>query len=455
MSRALAAVRRQLGRRGVHRSEPHHRPRDRGGLVRHLDRRRGQGRSPPGAATSAGALPRRFVERPRRRLGVRGAARRIATGPRRCSPRSAAAAEEAGDLDRASRARRERLALDPLSEEAARALIGRLVRTGDARAPSRLSSAAESLRRDLRLAPSPETRALVQEILEERDAPRSDAAGPPGGARALWQAARGRPPLQLDRLQRAGDARMRASRRWWRSSARPVRGKTRLIALSRWKPGDAGAAVLAGRCFEAPSRPMRRSPKRCASTPPVSSRPRSAGGRARAPRPDTPWEARAEGDPRDARHRSSRRSLRCATPPATGRSCLSRGPPLGRCVDPADAGPRGADGRAPHCWSSGSSDTGRARAGHLDTLLSDLRHDLPLDELVLRGCGRTTSMTSSPRLGARGRPALGERIHRRTRGNPLFVEESVRHLGEALPEPASPEELVAAATTGVPQGYRR
>ena len=135
-----------------------------------------------------------------------------------------AAAEQAGDLDRAVERARERLALDPLSEDAARVLIARLARTGDrASAVAVYQGLRESLRRELRLAPSPETRALVQEILEERDA--STVRSPPSLPAALTRGAQD--PLvgrhrQLARLHALGDACRRASRRWRRSPARPV-----------------------------------------------------------------------------------------------------------------------------------------------------------------------------------------------------------------------------------------
>ena len=59
----------------------------------------------------------------------------------------------------------------------------------------------------------------------------------------------------------------------------------------------------------------------------------------------------------------------------------------------------------------------------------------------------------STRLGSNAPPELGELLHRRTGGNPLFVEETVRRLREMHPA-AAPEQLVAAATTGVPRGVR-
>ena len=59
----------------------------------------------------------------------------------------------------------------------------------------------------------------------------------------------------------------------------------------------------------------------------------------------------------------------------------------------------------------------------------------------------------SARLGSRAPPALGELLHRRTGGNPFFVEEAVRHLREAQPA-ATPEQLVSAANGGVPDAVR-
>ena len=163
-----------------------------------------------------------------------------------------AAAEQAGDLDRAVERARERLALDPLSEDAARVLIARLARTGDrASAVAVYQGVRESLRRELRLAPSPETRALVQEILEERDA--STVRSPPSLPAALTRGAQD--PLvgrhrQLARLHalwrrvQAGEPAMATV------AGEAGGGKTRLISAFAVEARDGGAAVLAGRCYE-------------------------------------------------------------------------------------------------------------------------------------------------------------------------------------------------------------
>ena len=90
----------------------------------------------------------------------------------------------------------------------------------------------------------------------------------------------------------------------------------------------------------------------------------------------------------------------------------------------------------------------------LDTLLDDLRRSGRLDELVLPGLspGEVGELVSA-RLGSRAPPALRELLHRRTGGNPFFVEEAVRHLREAQPA-ATPEQLISAASSGVPDAVR-
>lgn len=90
-----------------------------------------------------------------------------------------AACEEAGDNRRAVAYAREQLALDPLSEGTARVLIARLARAGDRASAIAVSLALrESLRRELGVAPPPETRALVEEIRNELPSPATMRAPP-------------------------------------------------------------------------------------------------------------------------------------------------------------------------------------------------------------------------------------------------------------------------------------
>ena len=76
-----------------------------------------------------------------------------------------AAAEKAGDVQAAARHARRRLELEPASEQAARALMQRLASSGDAAAGvAAYESFRETLRRDYGMAPSAETRALVEAL---------------------------------------------------------------------------------------------------------------------------------------------------------------------------------------------------------------------------------------------------------------------------------------------------
>ena len=86
--------------------------------------------------------------------------------------------EESGDAQAAARFARRRLDLEPASEQAARALIQRLARSGDAAAGvAAYESFRASLRRDYGMAPSAETRALVEE-LRSAPQPRARQSGP-------------------------------------------------------------------------------------------------------------------------------------------------------------------------------------------------------------------------------------------------------------------------------------
>jgi DNA-binding SARP family transcriptional activator len=79
--------------------------------------------------------------------------------------RLGASCEAAGNLDEALEWSRRAVAVDPLSEDAHRALIARLATSGDrARALVVYRALGERLRRELSVAPSPMTRALVERL---------------------------------------------------------------------------------------------------------------------------------------------------------------------------------------------------------------------------------------------------------------------------------------------------
>jgi DNA-binding SARP family transcriptional activator len=219
-----------------------------------------------------------------------------------------AAAEEAGDLQLATRYSREEVALDPLSEDAARALIRRLARTGDrATAVASYRTLRAALRRDLGIEPSVQTRALVQEIQSE--APSSAGAAPPPALPGALTRADSGP------LVGRGDALARLRQAWRQASAGDAGmvtvvgeagvGKTRLIAAFAVEAQRGGATVLAGRCFEdrvAPYGPFAEALRqRIASSAPASGW--VAAELARLLPELAPAHADAEGDPRSARYR--------------------------------------------------------------------------------------------------------------------------------------------------------
>ncbi len=99
--------------------------------------------------------------------------------------RLAADAEEAGDADAALAWTRRRVALDPLAEDAQRDLIRRLAGRGDrAGALEAYAKLRERLRRDLGISPAGATRDLAESV---RDDPQAPATAP-----AAERAARGR-----------------------------------------------------------------------------------------------------------------------------------------------------------------------------------------------------------------------------------------------------------------------
>jgi DNA-binding SARP family transcriptional activator/tetratricopeptide (TPR) repeat protein len=162
-------------------------------------------------------------------------------------------AEAAGDLDGAVRWTRARLEGEPLTEEAHRDLIRRLARAGDR--PAALTAAtalAERLRRELGVPPSPETRALVEDVRRGRadtapPQPVPQPSLPPVLARTT--APEGRGPA-LDRLKHAWNEALGGDTRVALLAGEPGIGKTTVAGELARRVHSGGAAVLYGRCAE-------------------------------------------------------------------------------------------------------------------------------------------------------------------------------------------------------------
>ena len=348
-----------------------------------------------------------------------------------------ARAEAAGDRDAAVRHARRRLELDPLSEDAARALMQRLGEAGDgAAAIAVFETFRGALRRDLGMAPSAETRALAEALRAPARAP--EASLPDALARPDHAPLVGRGD-QLAALRRA----------WRRASAGSAGvvlveaaaggGKTRLLSEFAGEVRDAGAVVLAGRCLQdgvVPFAPFTEALRR------HRRRPAAGLGRRRARPPAARAGAggrRAGGPPRGR-----------APPAARGgrRGDRGDGPPRGvllvvedlhwadaptvqmlghvvRTVSRAPllvAGSRRDDEPGSRRWATCSTSS----SAPTGSSASPCRGSRPQEAGRLAGAW----------LGAEPARALAPVLHRRTGGNPLFVEALARHLVESHPETA-------------------
>jgi DNA-binding SARP family transcriptional activator len=349
----------------------------------------------------------------------------------------AARAQAGGDLDAAVALSRERVALDPLSEEAARALIGRLAEAGDRPAAlaayERLSG---RLRVELGLAPSAPTRALVERI-KSGAGPRVPA--PPILIRRPRSAFAGR-DRELGLLRAAWERAAAGSRELVLVAGEPGIGKTRLAVELAQAAHAVGATVLHGRCDEEPLVHYQ---------PFVEAlRPLAASSELRPLFPEL-GELEQPSDPRGARYRlfSALDSL-LVEQAATGAALLllddlhwADKPTLllltylARLSRPA---------RLLLVGTYRETDLGRTAP--LAAALAELRRDPGFERVLLRGLDEA----ESAQLIAGWVPidSVGElhtRVHAETEGNPFFIEEVLSHLRETG---------VPIAELGVPESIR-
>jgi DNA-binding SARP family transcriptional activator len=168
----------------------------------------------------------------------------------------AAAAEERGDLAEAVALTRRQAALDPLSEELHRALMRRLAAAGDrAAAVGVYHALAERLRRDLGMAPAAETRALLAELRGGTPQPAAAAQNGDGSFPLPAPLALTRAPIvgreaELGALADAVREAAAGTARLVLVAGDPGIGKTTLAREAASRAAAAGAAVLYGRCDE-------------------------------------------------------------------------------------------------------------------------------------------------------------------------------------------------------------
>jgi DNA-binding SARP family transcriptional activator len=390
--------------------------------------------------------------------------------------RLAARDEAGGDLAGAISHSRARVALDPLAEDAQRALIARLTRSGDrAGALAAYARLRERLRRDLGISASPETRELVLGIREHPSAP---AGAEPARGVGGWTP--GAPFPLPSRLRRPSpgafvgrDAELGALRRLWSGvragqGARialvvgePGIGKSRLVREFAVSAAGDGAVVLHGSADEdllvphqhlvealahylavaAPSELRRRVEPRAADLAPV------------AP-------GLAAGVPPESERPESRR-YRLFEAVAALLSELAAESPVVLVLDDLHWADQSTAALLRHALESRPDmrllvlatlrPVEATRAGALAEALQRLAQQHLLERLVLPGLGDVDVATLSRSLAERELSTeLVQAIADEAGGNPFFVQEIVRHIGET----DGPDGVLALAGFDVPDGVR-
>jgi DNA-binding SARP family transcriptional activator/tetratricopeptide (TPR) repeat protein len=390
--------------------------------------------------------------------------------------RLATAAEGGGDLAAAVRWARRLVALDPLSEEANRGLIRLLAAGGDRSAAlAAFAKLRERLAGELRVAPSLETRRLIETIRADHGVSSTSAAEvraprlPPRLAIRSGRPFVGREePLEV--LRAAWLAARDGGRRMMLITGEPGIGKTRLAAELAAFGHAKDATVLYGRChLEAvtPYEPFTEALRHyIASCPPDALGPLLGSGAGELARilpglaerlPGLP--PPMEGDPDGDRYR-----LFEAVASALATAAAAAGAVL--VLDDLQWADRPTLLLLQHIVRAsepgqllllGTCRAAELAPGHsLAEALAELRGEGLADVIALEGLGEPELAELIAALtGKTATEAFTQAIRRETEGNPFFVEEVLRHLGEsgalAGDEP-TPSRVLDQA--GVPEGVK-
>jgi DNA-binding SARP family transcriptional activator len=324
-----------------------------------------------------------------------------------------AAAAAADDPAEAVRLTRAQVALDPLAEAPNRRLIERLAVNGDrAAALAAGRQFAERLRAQLGIAPSRETRVLIDDLRRGEPEP---IAPPPGLTRSDQTLFVGR-RAELARLHASwGGVQMHRDRRIALIAGEPGIGKTRLAQQFASAALAEGAIVLLGRCSEEP----------LAAFEPFTEALTQAGvAQALAPGAAT--------DDAGARHR-----LFDAVDSAI--TDLAASAPLLIVIDDfhwADPGSLlltsfllRSSRPGPILMVGAYRDTELGRNTPLTHALAGFRRDGALDRIDLRGLPLDDVATLARSM--LGSDQLAVRVHARTAGNAFFAEEVLRACAES------------------------
>ena len=333
------------------------------------------------------------------------------------------AAAAALDPAEAVRLTRAEIALDPLAEAPNRQLIERLAATGDRGAAlSAGRQFAERLRAQLGIAPSRETRDLIDELRREEPEP---VPAPPGLAARSYETVFVGRRAELARLGACwGGVQMHRDRRIAVVAGEPGIGKTRLAHRFASAALEEGATVLLGRCSEEPLAPFEPYTEALAQA-----------GVAEALMPSS-----GPGDS-GARHRLFDAVDRVLTD-------LAARAPLLLVIDDFHWADRGSllltsfvlrsSRPGPILLLGTYRDTELGRHTPLTSALGELKQGGALDRIDLRGLPLDDVATLARSI--LGTDEIAARVHARTDGNAFFVEEVLRELAEAGPH-AVPESV--------------
>lgn len=383
-------------------------------------------------------------------------------------------AERSGDLDRALERTREQATIDPLSEDAQREMVRRLAAAGDrAGALAAYRAYCGRLQRDLQLAPSAEIRELVERIRRGDSVPDRPASGAlasrsePAEVRLLPAPL---PPL-LVRLEAAPMVGRETQLEQLHSALASVAkgdlcaalitgeagsGKSRLAAEFAREAHASGTDVWAGRCYEdsaAPYGPFVESLRHrlAADALPVPSGwaavelsrllPELPGS---DPAPPAP-----AADPEEARYRLFE-AVASVVADSSNRAPIVllledlHWADLSTLIMLAHVTRAASSSRILVLCTARDSEPG---PDGLSTLVGELAHDRRLVRIPVEGLSEVEVGKLASAWLKEQPPGLAAELHLRTGGNPLFVEELLRHaqgapyLGEGGLAPEVPAEV--------------
>jgi DNA-binding SARP family transcriptional activator len=331
------------------------------------------------------------------------------------------AAAGADDPAEAVRLTRAQVVIEPLSEVANRRLIERLAGSGDrAAALAAGRQFADRLRGQLGILPSPETRALLDDL---RRSETPSVSPPPSLGRPHESAFVGR-RTELERLRASwAGVQIHRDRRIVLVAGEPGVGKTRLAHQFGATALTENATVLLGRCSEEPLAPFEPFAEALARA-----------GLAEALQPGNTGDTGAR--------------LRLFDAVDSALTDLAASAPLLIMIDDLHWADHGTllltrfllrSSRAGPMLVLGTyRDTEVGRHTPLTSALAELRRSGELDRVDLRGL--TLDDVSALAASVLGSSEIAPRVHSRTGGNAFFVEEVLRELAESGPQ-AVPESI--------------